>query len=91
MDRERAHSLWQAVLEQREVPERPAEWEPLFSLWRGAGATAADCERLSAALRGATDPLQRRAVLVRQARRLIREAGLDPDLLSTPAAPMRGL
>lgn len=89
MERESAHRLWQSTLAFRLLGEDAAR--DLGAVWSDCGVSAAQQERLAAALRSGSGPLERREAVIRETRRLIREAGFDPDLLSTPAAGMRGL
>lgn len=91
MDREQAHRLWQATLALRPLGTQPETFEALGALWRQAGVADADQARLLAALSAEQGSLERRELVVREMRRLIRAAGFEPDLLSTPAAGMRGL
>lgn len=91
MEREHAHHLWQSTLALGLVPTDPAALAPLQDVWRKAGLSAATQERLLGAAREETGDLERRQRLVRETRRVIRDAGFDPDLLSTPAARMLGL
>jgi hypothetical protein len=62
----------------------------LEDLWAEAGLGSADLEGLRQALAEDGD-LARREALIRRTRLCIRRAGFDPDLLSTPAAGMRGI
>ena len=91
MDREHAHRLWQSTLALKLVPAGPAALASLQAEWRAAGISQPDQERVLAAVREEPGDLERRQRLVRETRTLIRASGFDPDLLSTPAAGMRGL
>jgi len=91
MDREGAHHLWQSTLALGLLPAGPSALRPLRTLWDAAGLTAAAQERLVGAAAEETGDLERRQRLVRETRGVIHAAGFDPDLLSTPAAGMRGL
>jgi|GEM_PF-6145002 len=91
MDRERAHRLWQSTLDLRLLGDAPEAFEALRALWRDAGVADVDQARLLKAVSGEPGALERRQRVIRETRRLIRDAGFDSDLLSTPAAGMRGL
>lgn len=91
MDREGAHRLWQGTLGLGPLAADAPSRARLQALWRAAGVPGGEVERLLAALPLEAGDLERRHRVVRETRRWIRAAGFDPDLLSTPAAGMRGL
>ena len=88
MDRGQALRLWIGTLELG--LDGPETRRRLEDLWIHAGLAAAELEPLRRAL-AEGDDLVRRENLIRRTRLCIRRAGFDPDLLSTPAAGMRGL
>jgi hypothetical protein len=90
MDRTQALRLWLGTLEQGLVGGDAETRGRLEGLWAGCGLDAAEAAAVRASL-DAPDELARRERLVRATRGCIRRAGHDPDLLSTPAAGMRGL
>ena len=90
MDRAQAFRLWFATLELGLPDDAPATRARLQELWSAAGLDGAEREQLLGAL-GLPDDLGRRGELIRRTRVCIRRAGFDPDLLSTPAAGMRGI
>lgn len=90
MDRGQALRLWFGTLGLGADLEGPEARRRLEELWAQAGLGPKDREALAQALAMDGD-LARRDALVRRTRLCIRRAGFDPDLLSTPAAGMRGL
>ncbi len=88
MTREQALRLWVGTLSRKQAPASATA--ELLSLWAQAGLDDGDRRALAQALREPDDS-ERRRHLIRQTRRLIIRSGHDVDLLSTPAANMRGL
>ena len=89
MDGDQARRLWLGTLVLVDLPRlngpvvRPPE--AVSALWEMAGLDEEARQRLRAALT-AEESLTRRQRLVHETRRLLRLAGYDPDLLTTPAA-----
>lgn len=88
MSNDAAMRLWFGTLSLREVPQTASP--VMLELWRSAGLTEAERRALGATLR-LEDDSERRRSLIRTTRHLLHQAGYNVDLLSTPAAPMRGL
>ncbi len=88
MSNDAAMRLWFGTVSLREVPASASP--ALQELWRAGGLTETERRVLGATLR-LEDDSERRRSLIRATRHLIRQAGYNVDLLSTPAAPMRGL
>ena len=86
MNHAQALRLWFETLSIREAKDGA----DLRALWRDAGLDAADITSLAAALQ-VPDPSDRRRELIRRTRLCIGHHGLDPDILSTSAAAMRGI
>lgn len=91
MDRERAHRLWRSTLALGLMGDDPESFEQLEALWRDTGVRDSEQECIRRAVSRESGALERRQRVIRETRRLIRQAGFDPDLLSTPAAGMSGL
>lgn len=87
MNRGQAHALWFSTLALGREDVVPARLKPL---WSQAGLAAGETEPLAQVLKE-PDVDQRRRVLIRKTRMLLQAAGFVPDLLSTPAAQMRGI
>ncbi len=87
MNRRQAHDLWFSTLALGREDVIPARLKPL---WSRAGLLALETEPLTLALKE-PDVDERRRLLIQTTRRLLQAAGFVPDLLSTPAAQMRGL
>lgn len=87
MTRQQAHTLWFETLALGREDLLPNRLKPLWSKVGLAAREAAPLEAVFA--EGDVD--ERRRKLIQQTRLLLRAAGFDPDLLSTPAAQMRGL
>ncbi len=87
MDGTQAQRLWLGTLALTDLPRLTGARPPheLLGLWEAAGLDGEARERLAAAL-AADESLTRRQRLVRETRRLLRLAGYDPDLVTTPAA-----
>ena len=90
MNREQALRLWLSTLATREIPTGDGPDRDLLGVWDGVGLVASERAALAQALR-APDALGRREALVRATRRVIQFRGFDVDVLSTPAARMRGI
>jgi hypothetical protein len=90
MTREQARSLWLSTLALPELPPGEGQGPLLQGIWDAAGLAAGDRAGLTQALRG-DDALARREALVRATRRLLAAHGYEVDLLTTPAAAMRGI
>lgn len=89
MDRDQARRLWFHTLELHLPADDAATRSGLAGLWSAAGTGAIPADILEAL--ALPDELDRRRAVVRRTRLHILAAGHDPDLLSTPAAGMRGL
>ena len=87
MTRRQAHALWFDTLALGREDVLPAR---LKDLWNKAGLTRHETEGVAGALTE-SDVDERRRQVIQQTRTVLRLAGFDPDLLSTPAATMRGL
>lgn len=87
MDHQQAHRLWFSTLA---LGRDDLGADRLQGIWGEAGLTASETRPLAAVLEEA-DVDERRRRLIQRTRLLLIGAGYTPDLLSTPAARMRGL
>ncbi len=86
MNRAQAHKLWFDTL----ALGLDLEVSALGRMWQEAGLGGEETAALGVALEQ-PDRGEARRRLIRKTREVLLEQGWDPDLISTPAAPMRGL